>query len=79
MYYIYNFVGWDKEIIDCDGSVTYTAVFELQYHRGDVNHDDKVDEDDAVYLLLLHQLVECVEVADVHLHKLIVRFVLDVL
>jgi hypothetical protein len=47
----YAFVGWDKEIIDCDGSVTYTAVFELQYHRGDVNHDDKVDENDGIYLL----------------------------
>ena len=35
----------------CSGSVTYTAVYELRYHRGDVNHDDKVDEDDVIYLL----------------------------
>ena len=34
---------------------------------------------DTIHLLLLHQFVECVEVADVHLHKLIVRLVLDVL
>lgn len=47
----YGFVGWDKEITACNGSVTYTAVFVLQYHRGDVNHDDKVDEDDVIYLL----------------------------
>ena len=31
--------------------------------------------DDAVHLLLLHQAVEGVEVADVHLHELVVRFV----
>jgi len=47
----YAFVGWDKEVTACNGSVTYTAVYELRYHRGDVNHDDKVDEDDAIYLL----------------------------
>ena len=35
--------------------------------------------DDAVHLLVLHQLQECVEVADVHLHELIVRLILDVL
>ncbi len=35
--------------------------------------------DDAVHLFLLHQLVEGVEVADVHLHKLVVGFLLDVL
>ena len=35
--------------------------------------------DDAVNLLILHQLVERIEVADVHLHKLIVRFVLHIL
>ena len=35
--------------------------------------------DDAVNLLVLHELVERVEVADVHLDKLIVGFVLDVL
>ena len=35
--------------------------------------------DNAVDLLVLHQLVEGVKVADVHLHKLVVGFVLDVL
>ena len=35
--------------------------------------------DDAVHLLVLHQFVESIEVADVHLHKLVVGFVLDVL
>ncbi len=34
---------------------------------------------DAVYLLVLHQLVEGVEIADVHLDKLVVRLVFDVL
>ena len=35
--------------------------------------------DDAVYLLVLHQLQEGVEVADVHLHKLVVGLLLNVL
>ena len=35
--------------------------------------------DDAVYLFFLHQAVESLEVADVHLHELVVRTVLDVL
>ena len=35
--------------------------------------------DDAVDLLVLHELVERVEVADVHLHELVVRLALDVL
>ena len=35
--------------------------------------------DDTVNLLVLHELVECVEVADVHLNELVVWFVLDVL
>ena len=35
--------------------------------------------DDSVNLLVLHQLIEGVEVADVHLDKLIIGFVLDVL
>ena len=34
---------------------------------------------DAVNLLVLHELVESVEVADVHLDKLVVRLVLDIL
>ena len=35
--------------------------------------------DDAVHVFFLHQAVESVEVADVHLHELVVRTVLDVL
>ncbi len=35
--------------------------------------------DDAVYMLVLHQLVESLEVADVHLHELVVRTVLNIL
>ena len=35
--------------------------------------------DDAVHLLVLHQLIEGIEVADVHLYKLVVGLVLDVL
>ena len=35
--------------------------------------------DDSIDLLILHKLIECLEVADIHLHELIVRLVLDVL
>ena len=35
--------------------------------------------DDAVDMLVLHQLVDCVEVADVHLYELVVGLVLNVL
>ena len=35
--------------------------------------------DNAVHLLVLHQLIEGVEVADVHLHEFVVGFVFDVL
>ena len=35
--------------------------------------------DDAIHLLLLHQLVERLEVADVHLHEFVVGLVLHVL
>lgn len=35
--------------------------------------------DDAVYLLVLHQFVESVEVADIHLDKLVVGPLLNVL
>ncbi len=35
--------------------------------------------DDAVDMLILHELVESVKVADVHLHELVVRLVLDIL
>ena len=35
--------------------------------------------DDAIHVLVLHQLIEGIEVADVHLHEFIVWLVLDVL
>ena len=35
--------------------------------------------DDSVNLLILHQLVESLEIADVHLHELVVRLVLYIL
>ena len=35
--------------------------------------------DNAIHLLVLHQLVESIEITDIHLHKLIVGLVLDVL
>ena len=35
--------------------------------------------DDAIDLLILHQLVERVEVADVHLHELVVGLILNIL
>ena len=35
--------------------------------------------DDTVYMLVLHELVERVEVANVHLHELVVRLAFDVL
>lgn len=47
----YVFIGWDQEVTPCNGSTTYTAQFELSFHRGDVNHDGKVDEDDVIHLL----------------------------
>ena len=34
--------------------------------------------DDAINLFLLHQLVECIEVADVHLHELLVGLILNI-
>ena len=35
--------------------------------------------DDTVNLLILHQLIEGIEVADVHLHELVVRLILYIL
>jgi len=44
-------VSWDKEVTACNGNATYTAVFELTFAPGDINCDNKIDEDDAIYLL----------------------------
>lgn len=45
----YVFRGWGSEVAKtCNGSATYTAVYEL---IGDINDDEMVAEDDAIYLL----------------------------
>ena len=50
-YGMYRFVSWDREITVCNGDATYTAVFELAFAPGDINCDNTIDEDDAIYLL----------------------------
>ena len=50
----YLFAGWDKPITDCQGDVTYTAVFALRdYMPGDLDGNEEVNTDD-VFKLLLH-------------------------
>lgn len=45
----YMFIGWNKTVSDtCNGSVTYTAEYLLV---GDINGNDTINEDDAIYLL----------------------------
>ena len=46
---------------------------------GAVNMRFSCKVDDAINMLILHQLVEGIKVADVHLDKLVVGLVLDVL
>jgi len=48
----YVFLGWDKEIADCTGNAIYTAVFQKLFTTGDIDGDQAVTQDDAVYLLL---------------------------
>ena len=38
-------------MIACAGNATYTATFKLRYAVGDLDRNDKVDENDAIYLL----------------------------
>ena len=45
------FLGWDLEIIACQGNTTYTAQFEFRYFPPDVNDDGKTDDSDAIQLL----------------------------
>lgn len=53
----YRFTGWSPEVVACDGAAEYTAVFELlentapEYPLGDLDKNNVVDEDDAIYLL----------------------------
>ncbi len=55
----YEFVGWDRPVTTCNGTVTYTAVFQLKeveppapaYTPGDFDGNEVVDELDADYLL----------------------------
>ncbi|MBQ2786031.1 MAG: bacterial Ig-like domain-containing protein [Oscillospiraceae bacterium] len=47
----YVFAGWDKTVVACAGTTFYTATYELRYTIGDLDRNDKVDENDAIYLL----------------------------
>lgn len=47
----YIFTGWDKEVVACTGPAIYTAVYELRYAMGDLDRNDVLDENDAIYLL----------------------------
>ena len=50
--FVYIFAGWDKEVVDCEGDVVYTAVYEIVYTIGDCNGDFKVDTADLAILKL---------------------------
>ncbi len=47
----YIFAGWDKEISVCTADAVYVATFKLRTLSGDLDGNDRVDEDDAIYLL----------------------------
>lgn len=44
----YIFKSWNRTVTACYGNAEYTAVFDL---LGDVDKNDKVNEDDGIYLL----------------------------
>ena len=50
--YAYTFVGWDKEVIDCNGNVVYTAVYDIAYLLGDLNGDGSVNTSDLATMKL---------------------------
>ena len=37
--------------MDCTGNAEYMAVYELVYPVGDIDRNQRIDEDDAIYLL----------------------------
>lgn len=47
----YSFAGWDRPITECTGNAEYFAVYELVYPVGDIDRNQAVNEDDAIYLL----------------------------
>jgi ribosomal protein L21E len=48
----YIFVGWDKEVVDCEGNAVYTAVYDVLYTLGDCNADGNVDTTDLATMKL---------------------------
>ena len=48
---VYNFAGWDKDVVNCAGNTTYTATYELIYTPGDIDGVEGVTDRDAVHLL----------------------------
>ena len=52
--YTYTFAGWDKKVVNCAGNTTYTATYDAVYNGipGDIDGNEEVSQDDAVYLLL---------------------------